>query len=361
MTTKGQPTTVIPERYRDLGLPSEKGGFGVGKVLLDTWLERRVFLKTIPDGAARAQLTREVKSIVGVRSKHVVAIYELLRDKAGTVHGIIYEYLSGAELQYGSFARPAPLAGFLTTIYQLACGIADIHAAGIVHRDIKLGNVKRDAEGIVKIFDFGISSTIGDVTHASRGTRIFLAPELFTPPAKISPALDVYAFGVCCWALLTDKPPAPLFELPPQSKTPMPNVNSVRPDLPPRIADTIDLCLAKDLGVRPTSTKVREILANELTRDKHRAVFRGLEQPVELNASNRVVRLGSGSLGRLRIEYDGLNIKISAVEGAIYVNNVRATVGQPLEDSCVIAFGAPEHGAARKFVEINMSSPEVVL
>ena len=89
-----------------------------------------------------------------------------------------------------------------------------------VHRDIKPSNIKFDGEGILKILDFGLVSQLptDDETIDARGTRNYLAPELYDPPPiKVTPAIDVYAFGVTAWYLLgAGVLPKSLRQIPPQ-------------------------------------------------------------------------------------------------------------------------------------------------
>ena len=360
MATPGKTATKWPSRYTDPGKPSAKGGFGEGRVLTDTWLERSVFAKSIHHPKALPQLAREVAAISAIRSKYVVAIYEVVRS-SGTIEGIIYEYLPGGTLSVGMFPNGSDLSGYLKTLYQLASGIADIHEAGIVHRDIKLQNVKKDGEGILKIFDFGISSDFGDITNASRGTFYYLAPELFRKPAKISPAMDVYAFGASCWALVTSSIPSCMFERPPQSTTTVPSIKTVRPDLPDPIAKIIDESLSVDPKARPTTEQIREILHRHLVKDRHKA-FIGVATPQELSARNRDIGLkDQAGFGEVRIRYNGLDFVVTHVKGEVFLNNRPVAVNEVLDHACVITFGHQGRGAARSFVEFNSSHPEVVL
>jgi serine/threonine-protein kinase len=97
----------------------------------------------------------------------------------------------------------------------------------VVNRDIKLSNMKISAEGLVKLFDFGLSSDDGShVTATSRGTAVYRAPELYKTPALVSKPCDGYAFGICCWALLTNSMPKVLVELPPQKSARAPSIRT---------------------------------------------------------------------------------------------------------------------------------------
>lgn len=350
-----------PSRYSDAGKALQKGGFGEGRVLTDSWLERPVFLKTIHVPTAAAQLAKEVAAVGAIRSKYVVALYEVVRGASSEIEGIIYEYLPGPSLSVGMFPSGSNVLDYGRTLYQLASGIADIHSAGIVHRDIKLQNVRRDAESTLKIFDFGISSGFGDITNASRGTLFYLAPELFSRPAKISPAIDVYAFGACCWALVTSAIPSCLFERPPQSGSLVPSISTACPNLPAEIFRTIDQCLNVDSASRPSATDIRTVMHRHLVKDRHRAVLVGLPRLHELNTSNRKITLKAGTVGEIRIEYNGLEFSVTHVLGEVFVNNRPVVVNDALDGACVLTFGNQGRGNSRSFVELNASHPEVVL
>src|SRR5439155_1289086 len=114
--------------------------------------------------------------------------------------GIVQEYVPGDDVRkLAKTWMPTP-ADYLHKLYQIASGIADIHAVGQIHRDIKPINMKVDAEGLVKIFDFGLSREhTADKAHTFgfKGTRGYAAPELYGDGDRpFTPAVDTYAFGV---------------------------------------------------------------------------------------------------------------------------------------------------------------------
>ncbi len=167
-------------------------------VCMDQHLDRPVLIKRLQSGVDQSRLLDEIAALSSIRSKHVVEIFDVLRDKSGDIIGIVEDYLPGDDLN-----KRLPIKNpdeFIKTAYALACGIADIHERGRVHRDIKPGNAKFDAEGCLKIFDFGLSrpddmdaKTIGTI-----GTPGYLAPELCVGDGEevaFSQPVDVYAFG----------------------------------------------------------------------------------------------------------------------------------------------------------------------
>src|SRR6185312_10815437 len=101
------------------------------------------------------RLLDELAALSAIRSKHVVQVYDVVRAADGSIKAVVEEYLSGDDIE----GKPAPkdTRTTLDLLYPIAAGIADIHAHGRVHRDIKPGNMKRDADGCLKIFDFGLA------------------------------------------------------------------------------------------------------------------------------------------------------------------------------------------------------------
>lgn len=347
---------TIPSRYIDTG-KRFSGGYGEIAVLHDSFLDRDVVLKVIHDVADRDQLQAELISMSEIRSKHVLQIYDLLLDEDGVL-GIIEEYVPGADLTAVSTDKPYATGDFLRLAYQIASGLCDIHAHDIVHRDIKLNNMKFDSEGIVKLFDFGLSCESDEhVTTASRGTFVYRAPELYSPPITIQKAVDVYAFGIACWLLVTDKLPHVLFETPPQSSARVPSISSIASNLPAGVIEILDRSLSPTPEDRPSMAEIRDTIRQHLLFGQHRAWITGGH---EVKTVGQVVSIGA-THGKIFISYDGLRFLVRKIEGSVYVNNQSLSPGMELPGSSVITIGAPELGASRTFLEFNVSHPALTL
>lgn len=360
----------LPPRYKALTKSVQAGGFGAVIPLEDTFLRRVVLLKVMQDAANNTQLQNELKGLCKARSRHVVEVYDLISNEKGEIEGVVIERLRGRD--FSSFHEEAasnPLA-YLKILYQLACALRDLHAVGIVHRDLKLDNFKESAAGVVKLFDFGISSPNGGYkTKQNKGTLTYAAPELYVPGATITPEMDIYALGVCAWALAYPKFPAQLLEKPPQTSGQAPSISTVMPTadeqadgLHKEVIDILDACLDPQPKTRPSAEQISLVLALHLSRNKHRGLFvQGIEKVFELSAKHPSVTLKIGTLGRLKVAYDGLRFSIAEVEGSVSINNVPAEPGHVLHEACVLGFGDASLGPSRQWVTFFSSHPEVVL
>jgi eukaryotic-like serine/threonine-protein kinase len=241
----------LPSRYEFAGERLE-GGHGYVYICHDKYLDRKVAIKVMRNISDAHMLTRELAVMRDVRSQHVAEIYDLLFAKRSAMAGLVQEYVSGESLEAYALRRN-DREDVLKSIWQLARGIADIHAHGKLHRDIKPSNARFDSENVLKILDFGITSDLTSTSNTSRarGTRDFLGPEFYdTPPIKLTEAADVYAFGVTVWFIASKaKLPGPLQETPPQRSSPVQSLVVAWPDWNNDLIRILD----STLHVRPTS------------------------------------------------------------------------------------------------------------
>jgi eukaryotic-like serine/threonine-protein kinase len=361
---------ILPPRYKTLTKSVLAGGFGAVIPIEDTFLRRIVLLKVMQEVVNSAQLQNELKGLCKARSRHVVEVYDVVFDENGEIAGIVIERLRGRDFStFHTEAASNPQA-YLKILYQIACALRDLHAVGIVHRDLKLDNFKESAAGVVKLFDFGISSLEGGYkTTQNKGTLTYAAPELYVSGATITPEMDVYALGVCAWALASPKFPTKLLEKPPQKSGRAPSISTKMPTadkhaggLHKEVVDLIDACLDPQPTNRPSADRISSVLARHLSRNKHRGLFvQGIRKVFELSAKQPSVTLKIGTLGRLKVTYDGLRFSIAEVEGSVSINNVPAEPGHGLHEACVLGFGDTSLGSGRQWVTFFSSHPEVVL
>jgi|GEM_PF-5849360 len=210
---------LIAGRFR-LVRPLGKGGMGVVWLAQDESLGEEVAFKFLSevfaqDEASLHDLKRELRRSRQLTHAHIIRVHDLVEDPARGVAGITMEVAAGGSLAarrartgYGWF-EPAEIAEWMQ---QLAAALDYAHhTARIVHRDLKPANLLLDAEGRLKIADFGISAALHETATRLTagkisGTPLYMSPEQWQghPPA---PSDDLYAFGATIYDLLTGKPP----------------------------------------------------------------------------------------------------------------------------------------------------------
>jgi serine/threonine-protein kinase len=309
-----------------------------------------------PGGDADA-LVKEVQALSSVHSKHVVQLYDVLSDKSGSSVGVVLEYIPGRDL---TEFQTSDTTSLLKVLYQLSCGIADIHGAGLIHRDVKPKNAKFDNAGILKLFDFALSCATEDAeTTAARGTTPYRAPEFYEkPPINFTKSIDAYAFGVIAWWLAEQSLRSELRSVPPRAA---PSFGTCSVNFPIGVVTALDATLECDPTKRAHMRDVRDVIAKHLLYGKHNASISDGAQTLVINKIGQSARLNLGGIGSTAIAYDGLDFSLSQVSGDVYVNGVVAQPNLVLPQSCVIIIGAPNLGSSRKFATFDVSHPEVVL
>lgn len=363
MSKPDPPSFAIPARYTYAGV-TLSGGQGKVYICNDANLERKVAIKALHTVSDLTALLKEIKARGQIKSPHVVELYDVLKGTDGKPYALVLEYIPGESLQNPA-SVPKDLQSKLLLLYQLASGLTEIHAANVIHRDIKLDNIKLNADGVLKIFDLGIANLDADSasTLHAKGTLIYRAPELYnTPPIAVTRAADVYAIGIVAWYVLApNKVPAPLLEVPPQvSGTAIPSLATVIPELSAR-AVILDRMLSVNPTDRPTASQVKNALADLILEGRKRGFLAYAAQTWELSTVGRVTTISLGHRGTLQVVYTGLRFFVRSMTGSVYINNMPISVGDDLPPSCVLTFGDPSLGAGRAFVAFNASQPEIVL
>jgi serine/threonine-protein kinase len=242
-------------RYQILELVG-RGGMGVLYRAHDPVLERDVALKMMHvdftlDNAARERFQREAKAVARLQHRNVVTIHEL-GEVDGTPY-IVMEFLTGRDLDAMLKGDvPLSIAQKIDIAAQLCEGLAYAHDQGIIHRDIKPGNVRILEDGTVKILDFGIAKfAMSSVTQSGTvmGTPSYMAPEQIMGQ-PLDGRADLFAVGVLLYELFTgakpfagDTPTAVVYQI---MHVEPPNVRDVVPDLPEALQEIITRALQKN-------------------------------------------------------------------------------------------------------------------
>jgi serine/threonine-protein kinase len=211
----------------------------------------------------RERFRREARSAASLSHPGIAQIFDYSEGDGGEAPYLVMEYVAGESLS-AAIAREAPMdpARVLDIVGAVASALASAHAAGLVHRDVKPGNVLLGGDGSIKITDFGIARAM-DASSLTRtgtlmGTPLYLAPEqAIGRPATA--ASDLYALGIIAFELLTGRPP---YEGPATAvvlahrDTPLPPLPS---SIPPGVAGLVHALTAKDPAARPhTAAAVAE-------------------------------------------------------------------------------------------------------
>ena len=195
------------ELLRELG----RGGSGVVYAARDLRVGRTVAVKLLHtetlDDVARERLRREVRA-AGAGHPNLVGVYDLVDNPARGLTFLVLELVDGASLRAMLKERPRlPVEDVVRIGQQVANALEHLHGQGIVHRDVKPGNILIDGDGTAKLCDFGLARPVADgptVTEAEMvvGTPAFMAPEQGTS-AAVGPAADIYALGLVLYQALT--------------------------------------------------------------------------------------------------------------------------------------------------------------
>jgi serine/threonine-protein kinase len=216
---------------------------------------------------------REARAVARLTHPNVTQIYdygELSGGLGGEVTAyLVMELVAGESLAMRLQHGPLPYPEVVRVVRQVAAALVAAHRLGVVHRDIKPGNVMLTADG-VKVHDFGIAAVAGrSDTDPGRlaGTPAYAAPERLDPRAPAAPACDIYSLGVLLYEVLTGRPPeahsswadaAAAAASRVESPAPRPEV----PGLPEAVADLCQACLSPDPAQRPTAVDVVAALAD---------------------------------------------------------------------------------------------------
>lgn len=212
-----EPQALIADRYRLLRRIGS-GGMGIVWEALDERLERRVALKQLyrqagasPEEAevANRRAVREARLTARLQHPHAVSVFDAVEQdgQLWLVMQFVPSITLAAVLAEGGPLQPEEAAKVGA---QVASALAAAHAVGIVHRDVKPGNILIAEDGTALISDFGIARALGDVTLTSggmiHGTPAYLAPEV-ARGADANFASDVFSLGSTLYSALEGSPP----------------------------------------------------------------------------------------------------------------------------------------------------------
>ena len=267
------------DHYKILELRGQ-GGFGIVLKAFDERLQRVVALKVLPPLLATSMLSRqrflrEAQAAAAVHNDHVVAIFAV---ENGPCPYIAMEYVDGPSLQEKiDHDGTLPLDEILRIGHQVACGLAAAHQQGLIHRDIKPGNILLE-NGVarVKITDFGLARAVDDVSLTQsgivQGTPAYMAPEQANAEV-VDHRADLFSLGSVLYTLATGRIPfqavSSLAMLRCVQEDATKPICSERSDLPRWFEDLVAKLHAKQPSRRfQTAQEVADLLAKHLSAVK---------------------------------------------------------------------------------------------
>ncbi|HEX4913998.1 MAG TPA: serine/threonine-protein kinase, partial [Vicinamibacterales bacterium] len=262
------PAHLMPARARwghlDLLNVVGRGSYGIVYRAWDTRLERLVALKLFHNAARPEAVIEEGRMLARVRHENVVAIYGA--DVIDGVAGIWMELVHGRTLDTIVNAHGPMRSHDAAAIgVDIAKALAAVHAAGLLHCDVKAQNVVQEAGGRVVLTDFGAGRLAPEMRDEDQivdvaGTPRYMAPELFHPGASATRASDIYSLGVLLYFLVTGKYPVAgttLSELRRNHENKaVRSLRDLNPGLPPALIDAVTQATAPDPARRPESAAV---------------------------------------------------------------------------------------------------------
>lgn len=276
-------TGPLPDSFSGYDLVRElhRGGQGIVYQAIQRTTKRKVAIKVLREGPfasprERARFEREVQVLGQLNHRNIVGIHD-----SGVAAGCFYyvmDYISGQQLDVYVASRGRSIAEVLELFAKVCTAVSAAHVRGVIHRDLKPGNIRVDAEGEPYVLDFGLAKTImGEMTDGTRaevmsvtgqfiGSMPWAAPEQAEGiPSRIDVRTDVYALGVILFQILTGRFPYDVAGAPHEV---LHNVVHTEPIKPSRLRRQIDneletiilKCLSKD-------RERRYLSAGELARD----------------------------------------------------------------------------------------------
>ena len=263
--------TLAQGRYlleRELG----RGGMATVHLARDAELDRPVAVKVLAghlsgDEDLRERFVREARMAAGLSHPNVVQVFDA-GEEDGRLY-IVMEYVPGVTLadELGRAGTLDPAAAVELAL-QACAGLQHAHEAGLVHRDVKPGNLIVREDGALKITDFGIARAV-EATQLTQvgsvlGTAAYLSPEQ-AAGERVTAATDIYGLGVVLYELLTGRTPFVIESLndllAKHRESAVTPVRELEPAVPEALEAAVMKCLARNPDYRPASAAA---LAHEL-------------------------------------------------------------------------------------------------
>jgi len=285
-----------------------EGGMGIVYKARDTLLSRTVALKVLPpelvnDPERKRRFVQEAKAASSLNHPNIITVYDIVGDEG--VDFIVMEYVPGQTLAEILAKRKLALDDALKYAIQIASALAAAHGAGVIHRDLKPGNIMVDGQDIVKVVDFGLAKlaarkVFGELSDAQStqtntalgteegtilGTVSYMSPEQ-AEGKPVDGRSDIFSFGALLYELLTrrrafqaDSSLAILTAILREDPKP---ASSVARGIPPELDRIVERCLRKDPERRFQSAADLKVTLEDLREEIRRG-----KPPVEAGSPTR--------------------------------------------------------------------------
>lgn len=262
---QGKFKGFILGRYKLLNLLG-KGEMSSIYLAEHTRMKRRCAIKVLPANKVRdtsylGRFHREAQAVASLDHNNIVRAYDVDTEKEGGVeiHFLVMEYVEGKDIEkLLELRKQFSVIEATDFIRQAAEGLSHAHENGLVHRDIKPGNLLVDTKGVVKLLDLGLARFFRDnetesltIKHDEKvlGTADYLAPEQAVDSHAVDERADIYSLGCTLYFALTGHPPftdGTLVQrlLAHQTKAP-PSIRKQRPDVPESLVAIVEKMMQK--------------------------------------------------------------------------------------------------------------------
>ena len=274
----------IPEAIGPYHVDSLLGEGGMGVVYrgVDETLDRPVAIKVLKESVDSAnrpikRFLREGRLVGRIHHQNVCAVYLLGRDEPSDKLFIAMEYINGKTLRQVVKERgPLPVDQAVEFVTRAAEGLSAALSCEVIHRDVKPGNIMVTTDDQIKVMDFGLAKLLhmrGDITRTGQilGTFHYLSPEALAGD-HCDHRADIYGLGLTLYYLLSGQHPFETEEqtlaLKQRLASEIPDIRTVRPDVPAHLASAIEHMTAMEAQDRPNNYRIVISLLQEPVVDE---------------------------------------------------------------------------------------------
>jgi serine/threonine protein kinase len=259
-----------------------RGGMASVYLAFDPRFQREVALKVLPrelmhDPQLRERFNREARTIARLEHYAIVPVYDF-GDHDGQLY-LVMRYMSGGSLEDRIKNGPYELTEVAPVLARLADALDYSHGHGVIHRDLKPGNILFDNQENAFLSDFGIAKLAESTTNLTGsgiiGTSAYMSPEQVKGGSQLDGRSDIYALGIILFQMLTGEIPykadTPVQQLMAHVLEPVPNILDVRNDLPAQCESVVSKAMAKSRDDRfdtagSMAQEISQIATKEMAR-----------------------------------------------------------------------------------------------